>query len=109
MVKYIKSSTCETPEYLWDWVCSNDIAKVKNYYDNGGAVGCKYPKFGTYHSLIMGALRNRNFELANMLVDYGEDVSHKEAREIFELEKKMPNLTDREYDLLANIEYKLDI
>ena len=84
MKKYIKAS--EIPnvpiEELWGWVCSNDIDNVVNYYNRGGEVGRKYNRFGYDNSLIMGAVRNGNYELANILADYGEDVSHSEAVEL---------------------------
>lgn len=49
----------------------------------------KYPRFGTDHSLIMGAVRNNELEVADILANYGENISHKEAKELYELEDKL--------------------
>ena len=85
MVKYVKASRENASEYLWTAVCTGNINQVKKYYENGGMPNRKYPRFGTDHSLIMGAVRNRNFEMANLLADYGENVSKEEAREILSI------------------------
>ena len=89
MIKYVKSSEELAPDYLWNAVCSGDITTIKEYYRSGGKVNLKYPRFGTDHSLIMGAVRNKEFEAANLLADYGENISHKEAKELYELEDKL--------------------
>lgn len=101
MKKYIKSSSKydnTIVDDLWSWVCSNNIDKVVEYFENGGKVGLKYPRFGTNHSLIMGAVRNGNYELANILADYGEDVSHREAAELLDLYNKF---SDESLDALV--------
>lgn len=41
----------------------------------GGKVGREYFKFGIAHSLIAGALRNRNYETVDYLLSVGETVS----------------------------------
>ena len=60
---------------LWSAACSGEIDILKAYYENGGKVGREYFKFGIAHSLIAGALRNRNYETVDYLLSVGETVS----------------------------------
>lgn len=60
---------------LWSAACSGEIDILKAYYENGGKVGREYFKFGIAHSLIAGALRNRNYETVDYLLLVGETVS----------------------------------
>lgn len=70
---------------LWSAACSGEIDILKAYYENGGKVGREYFKFGIAHSLIAGALRNRNYETVDYLLSVGETVSgESEAREQLE-------------------------
>ena len=72
---------------LWDAVCRNDQDKMKAYYENGGETNLRYPKFRTNHSLIMGAFRNGNYDMCELLISYGETVTPEE-----ELELDVPKL-----------------
>ena len=65
---------------LWEYACSGNIEKLKEYYANGGSVN--YSKFGEGHSLIMGAFRNNQFETVEYLMSEGESLSPKETAEI---------------------------
>ena len=67
---------------LWAYACNGNVRKLKQYYSNGGEVGIKYPKFGTDHSLIMGAVRNNELDTAIFLAKQGETVSKAELREL---------------------------
>jgi hypothetical protein len=68
---------------LWSAACSGEIDILKAYYENGGKVGREYFKFGISHSLIAGALRNRNYETVDYLLSVGETVSgESEQREM---------------------------
>lgn len=65
---------------LWSAACSGEIDILKAYYENGGKVGREYFKFGIAHSLIAGALRNRNYETVDYLLSVGETVSGESER-----------------------------
>lgn len=67
---------------LWGYACSGDIEGLKEYYNNGGTTGKTYFKFGEHHSLIMGAFRNRQYEVVDYLLSVGEKVTEKEWNEI---------------------------
>lgn len=90
---------------LWTAVCCNDIEYMKIYYANGGEPGKKYNRFGHDNSLIMGALRNKNYD---MVIRNGETLV---VGEIDEYKKLMivhnynDNLTniDKVTDILENV------
>lgn len=65
---------------LWSAACSGEIDILKAYYENGGKVGREYFKFGIAHSLIAGALRNKNYETVDYLLSVGETVSGESER-----------------------------
>ena len=67
---------------LWEYACSGNIEKLKEYYDDGGSVNNRYFKFGEGHSLIMGAFRNNQFDTVEYLISVGEELSKKEYNEI---------------------------
>lgn len=78
---------------LWTAVCLNDIPTVKNYFSSGGQINQRYWKFGTNHSLIIGAVRNGYVEMVRLLRRYGETI---EEHEEDEYKKRMETLR-REY------------
>lgn len=63
---------------LWNWACSGESEKLKEYYDNGGSINNRYFKFGDSHSLIMGAFRNNQFDTVEYLMSVGEEITPKE-------------------------------
>lgn len=70
-------------EKLWEAACSGNIMELKNYYEDGeGILNIRYEKFGNFHSLIMGAFRNNQFETVEYLLSVGESVTYKEKEEI---------------------------
>lgn len=91
MIKYVRANTEYASDELWGWVCSGDDAALRKYYTDGGRVGTKYRRFNVDHSLIMGAVRNANFDTAHMLAKYGENVS---ADEMWELQKIYEDMTE---------------
>lgn len=69
------------PEYLWTAVCTGNIKKVKEYFDKGNKPNKRYIRFGDEHSLIMGALRNQRYDMAKLLMSYGETILDDEKPE----------------------------
>ena len=72
-------------ENLWIAVCCNDIEFMKNYYDNGGTPNKRYNKFNNDNSLIMGALRNKNYDMVELLKQNGETLLVDEIEEYRQL------------------------
>lgn len=72
------------PEYLWTAVCTGNIKKVKEYFDKGNKPNKRYIRFGMDHSLIMGALRNERYDMAKLLMSYGETILDDEKAEFDE-------------------------
>lgn len=66
----------ETPfENLWSAVCNNIQWYVKNYFNKHlGEPNQRYDRFGYKNSLIMGALRNNNYDMVNLLKSFGETI-----------------------------------
>ena len=52
----------ENIEKLWEWACSGNTEKLRNYYENGGSINNRHFAFGESHSLIMGAFRNSQLD-----------------------------------------------
>ena len=80
-IKYGK----EELENLWIAVCCNDIEFMKNYYANGGKPNERYNKFNNDNSLIMGALRNKNYDMVELLKQNGETLLVDEIEEYRQL------------------------
>lgn len=53
---------------LWTAVCNNDIEFMKDYYEKGGMPNKRYNK----NSLIIGALKNKNYDMVELLKQKGE-------------------------------------
>ena len=56
---------------LWEYACNGDIEKLKQYYSEHNEVNKRYYSFNKEHSLIMGALRNNQFETVEYLISFG--------------------------------------
>ena len=67
---------------LWEYACSGNIEKLKNYYENGGSINNRYFRFGESHSLIMGAFRNNEFDTVEYLMSVGEELTDKEYSDV---------------------------
>lgn len=78
-----------TIDELWEYVCTGNLKKVKEYYNNPHRVDQRYEKFGEKHSLIMGAFRNNHFNIVAYLLQQGETITSKEQKEIDNEYKKM--------------------
>lgn len=67
---------------LWEYACSGNTEKLKEYYENGGSINNRYFRFGESHSLIMGAFRNSQFDTVEYLMSVGEELTDKEYSDI---------------------------
>lgn len=67
---------------LWEWACCGENDRLAEYYENGGKLDLRYEAFGKFHSLIMGALRNRNYDTVEYLLSKGETVTESEREEL---------------------------
>ena len=78
---------------MWTAVCSNDLNYVKNAFNkNMIKPNTRYQTGTGKHSLIMGALRNNNFEMVDLLKSFGEKIQKSELEEY----KKI--MSSREYE-----------
>lgn len=70
-------------EELWGAACSGDIEILKNYCEsNVKMINIRYPKFGSEHSLIMGAFRNNQWKTVDYLISVGATITDEEKKEI---------------------------
>lgn len=72
-------------ENLWTAVCCNDLKYMKEYYANGGEPNKRYSKFEHDNSLIMGALRNKNYDMVELLKENRETILKDELEEYKQL------------------------
>lgn len=68
-------------ENLWTAVCCNDLEYMKKYYTNNGEPNRRYNRFDHNNSLILGALRNKNFQMVELLKQNGETILKGELEE----------------------------
>ena len=67
---------------LWGYACNGDIEKLKKYYSEHNEINRRYCRFNKEHSLIMGALRNNQFETVEYLINVGETITDEEKEQI---------------------------
>ena len=67
---------------LWEYACNGDIEKLKKYYSEHNETNRRYCRFNKEHSLIMGALRNNQFETVEYLISVGETITDEEKEQI---------------------------
>ena len=67
---------------LWEYACNGDIEKLKKYYSEHNEINRRYCRFNKEHSLIMGALRNNQFETVEYLISVGETITDEEKEQI---------------------------
>lgn len=90
---------------LWEYACSGNIEKLREYYENGGSINNRYIKFGESHSLIMGAFRNNQFDTVEYLISEGEELSKKEYAEMqtemrkLEIMQKLTESNEQDMDM----------
>ena len=69
-------------EKLFSYACNGNIKALKNYYDKGGKPNRRMHRFNTEASLIMGALRNHQFDTVKFLMANGEKITEEEFKAI---------------------------
>ena len=67
---------------LWEYACNGDIEKLKKYYSEHNEINRRYCRFNKEHSLIMGALRNNQFETVEYLISVRETITNEEKEQI---------------------------
>ena len=73
----------ETIEKLWEAACNGDIDTLSNYYERKkDTIPIRYQKFGSEHSLIMGAFRNNQWKAVDYLISVGATITEDEKKEI---------------------------
>lgn len=78
-----------TIDELWSAACNGDVHKLKCYFEQEShVINRRYKRGGREHSLIMGALRNNQFEIVEYLISVGETVTEIEKREMIPILKK---------------------
>ena len=73
---------------LWSAATNNNLDFVHNHYKNGGQPNQRFNGFGVPVSLIMGAVRNNNWDMADVLKGYGETILPEEQAEFDNLQNK---------------------
>lgn len=82
LFKHRPSMRAFSIEGAWEAVCSGDVDFIKMAYDNKLLTAPhSYKAFGKEHSFIMGALRNGQYDMVNILAGYGETIFEHEAAE----------------------------
>ena len=74
---------------LWEYACNGDIEKLKKYYSEHNETNRRYCRFNKEHSLIMGALRNNQFETVEYLISVGETITDEEKEQILKELKRI--------------------
>ena len=77
------------PEYLWTAVCNKKYDRVRKYFESGKEPNKRYSRFGGESSLIMGALRNGDMEMVDLLKSFGETIIDDEKKEYDTIMKRM--------------------
>lgn len=69
-------------ELIWSAVCSGNQDLVSKLFSDGSIKpNTRYERFGNKNSLIMGALRNNNFDMVDLLKSLGETILKDELEE----------------------------
>ena len=69
---------------IWQAVCSEDIETLDSLKEHWENKNITHLAFGIEHSLIMGALRNRNFKTVNYLIKNEESILPHETKELLQ-------------------------
>lgn len=68
---------------LWEYACNGDIKRLKKYFSSKEKIlNRRCYRFGTEHSLIMGAFRNRQLLTVEYLLSIGESITQREREEV---------------------------
>lgn len=79
-------------EQVFSYACSGNLSAIIEYYLQGGDLNVTYNKFGEEHSLIMGAFRNRQYDVVIWLKRHGCVLTSNEQREINNEYKKIKTI-----------------
>ncbi len=71
-----------TIEKLFELACAGETEMLRELYQNGQRLDVTHEKFGEKHSLIMGAFRNRQWDMVRWLLDSGARLTPAEQEEI---------------------------
>lgn len=69
---------------IWQAVCSGDIITLETLYEYWQNKHITHLAFGIEHSLIMGALRNKEYATVNYLIKRGEIILSYETEELLQ-------------------------
>lgn len=75
----------EQSERLFHWCCNGQINLLASDIDMWSHKKCVCYRFGKSHSLIMGALRNREYQTVGLLLDHNQRILDHEQEEFKEL------------------------
>lgn len=73
-----------TTKELFSAACAGDIPTLRDYYDHGGKPNRRLDRFRKLHSLIAGALRNRETPTVYFLLSRGETAEPAEQEQLDE-------------------------
>lgn len=82
-----------TKNKIWSAVCSGDIFTLEETIKEWQGKNITHLAFGIEHSLIMGALRNKEFQTVCYLIKNGENVLPHETEELLQYFKEVITLT----------------
>lgn len=78
-----------TAEKLFELACAGETETLKRLYQNGQRLDVTYEKFGKEHSLIMGAFRSQQWDMARWLLVSGAKLTLAEQAEISDRYQEM--------------------
>lgn len=78
-----KLASEDLDEIIWAAVCSGDLGFIRNAYETKQIKPNerRYERFGGKTSYIMGALRNNEYDMVDLLKDFGETIMKDELPE----------------------------
>lgn len=92
-------STTNT-EQLFGLACSGNIKALEEYWNGEGNLNITYEKFGSEHSLIMGAFRNQQYDTVRWLKNHGCRLTDQEQDEINQKYLEMKAIESLASDIL---------
>lgn len=69
---------------IWKATCSGDIETLEKLSEHWEGQNMVHLGFGNKHSLIMGALRNKEHKTVKYLISKGENILPHETKELLE-------------------------
>lgn len=85
---------------LWTAASSGDLKTIDDYYQNKGwKPNTRFHGFGNKNSLMMAAVRNKQWDAFKKLQDYGEEVLPEEMKELGDAITIRDNAHVKNFDL----------